>query len=79
MKRGAVTIAQMGKAPLVPAAYKGPSSGKELFKKGKMKLIIGEPLQQADFAHLPSKERLAAMTEALNNSIKELEMKLEQL
>ncbi|MEG7335284.1 1-acylglycerol-3-phosphate O-acyltransferase [Bacillus sp. 0102A] len=79
LKRGAVTIAQMGKAPLVPAAYKGPSSGKGLFKKEKMKLIIGEPLQQADFAHLPSKERLAAMTEALNNSIKELENKLEQL
>jgi 1-acyl-sn-glycerol-3-phosphate acyltransferase len=69
----------MGKAPLVPAAYKGPSSGKALFKKGKMKLIIGKPLQQADFAHLPSKERLAAMTEALNHSIKELEKKLEQL
>ncbi len=35
LKRGAVTIAQMGKAPLVPAAYKGPSTGKALFKKGK--------------------------------------------
>ncbi|PSA92423.1 1-acyl-sn-glycerol-3-phosphate acyltransferase [Bacillus atrophaeus] len=79
LKRGAVTIAQLGKAPLVPAAYKGPSSGKALFKKGKMKLIIGKPLRQEDFAHYSSKEKLAAMTDALNNSIKELEKKLEQL
>ena len=35
LKRGAVTIAQMGKAPLVPAAYKGPSTGKALFKREK--------------------------------------------
>ncbi|MBT2573995.1 1-acylglycerol-3-phosphate O-acyltransferase [Bacillus sp. ISL-51] len=79
LKRGAVTIAQMGKAPLVPAAYKGPSTGKELFKKGKMKLIIGEPLFQEDFADYAPKERLAAMTEELNSRIKELEKKLEQM
>lgn len=78
LKRGAVTIAQMGKAPLVPALIKDLRAERNCSKR-KMKLIIGEPLQQADFAHLPSKERLARMTEALNNSIKELEMKLEQL
>ncbi|KAA0811870.1 1-acyl-sn-glycerol-3-phosphate acyltransferase [Bacillus licheniformis] len=79
LKRGAVTIAQMGKAPLVPAAYSGPSNGKELFKRGKMKLIIGEPLNQEDFAQYLSKEKLVKMTEALNDSIKALEKKLEQL
>ncbi|MBU8683110.1 1-acyl-sn-glycerol-3-phosphate acyltransferase [Bacillus haynesii] len=79
LKRGAVTIAQMGKAPLVPAAYSGPSNGKGLFKRGKMKLIIGEPLNQEDFAQYSSKEKLVKMTEALNDSIKALEKKLEQL
>ena len=79
LKRGAVTIAQMGKAPLVPAAYKGPSTGKALFKKGKMRLIIGEPIFLEDFSDLAPKERLAAMTEELNARIKELEKNLEQL
>ncbi|MEC1285881.1 1-acylglycerol-3-phosphate O-acyltransferase [Bacillus paralicheniformis] len=79
LKRGAVTIAQMGKAPLVPAAYSGPSNEKELFKRGKMKLVIGEPLKQEDFAQYSSKEKLVKMTEALNDSIKALEKKLEQL
>jgi len=79
LKRGAVTIAQMGRAPLVPAAYSGPSNEKELFKRGKMKLVIGEPLNQEDFAQYSSKEKLVKMTEALNDSIKALEKKLEQL
>ncbi|MCJ2144904.1 lysophospholipid acyltransferase family protein [Bacillus sp. B19-2] len=79
LKRGAVTIAQMGKAPLVPAAYSGPSNEKELFKRGKMKLVIGEPLKQEAFAQYSSKEKLVKMTEALNDSIKSLEKKLEQL
>ncbi|MDA1476071.1 lysophospholipid acyltransferase family protein [Bacillus changyiensis] len=79
LKRGAVTIAQMGKAPLVPAAYSGPSNGKELFKKGKMKLIIGKPLNQEDFSQYSSKEKLAKMTEALSHSIKVLEKQLKEL
>ncbi|WP_435541477.1 lysophospholipid acyltransferase family protein [Bacillus paralicheniformis] len=79
LKRGAVTIAQLERAPLVPAAYSGPSNEKELFKRGKMKLVIGEPLNQEDFAQYSSKEKLVKMTEALNDSIKALEKKLEQL
>ncbi|MBW4884056.1 MAG: 1-acyl-sn-glycerol-3-phosphate acyltransferase, partial [Bacillus sp. (in: Bacteria)] len=50
-----------------------------LFKRGKMKLVIGEPLNQEDFAQYSSKEKLVKMTEALNDSIKALEKKLEQL
>ncbi|MCC9089021.1 MULTISPECIES: lysophospholipid acyltransferase family protein [Bacillus] len=76
LKRGAVTIAQLGKAPIVPAAYKGPSNAKSLFKKGKMRLIIGEPIELSEFDHLPPKERLGAMTEVLNTKIKELEAQL---
>ncbi|MGE6630813.1 lysophospholipid acyltransferase family protein [Bacillus sp. NPDC077027] len=76
LKRGAVTIAQMGKAPIVPAAYRGPSNGKSLFKKGKMQLIIGEPIMLEEFDHLPAKERLGAMTEVLNQRIKDLENQL---
>lgn len=71
-----MTIAQLGKAPIVPAAYKGPSNAKSLFKKGKMRLIIGEPIELSEFDHLPPKERLGAMTEVLNTRIKELEAQL---
>ncbi len=41
-----------------------------------MRLIIGEPIEQSEFDHLPPKERLGAMTEVLNTRIKELEAKL---
>ncbi|RSK55313.1 lysophospholipid acyltransferase family protein [Bacillus canaveralius] len=44
LKRGAVTIAKMGKVPIVPAAYSGPTNLKELFTNKKIKIIIGNPL-----------------------------------
>ncbi|ALC80573.1 MULTISPECIES: lysophospholipid acyltransferase family protein [Bacillus] len=79
LKRGAVTIAQLGKSPLVPAAYSGPSNEKDLFKKGKMQLIIGEPIYPEDFAEYKQKEKLSMMTDVLNERIKELEKKLQQM
>jgi 1-acyl-sn-glycerol-3-phosphate acyltransferase len=79
LKRGAVTIAQLGKSPLVPAAYSGPSNGKDLFKKGKMKLIIGEPIHPEDFSEYKQKVKLSVMADVLNERIKELENKLRQM
>ncbi len=68
----------MGKAPLVPAAYKGPSTGKALFKRENAAYHRRADFLE-DFSDLAPKERLAAMTEELNARIKELEKKLEQL
>ncbi len=43
LKQGAITIAQLAKAKIVPAAYVGPRNLKEVFKRQKGYLIYGEP------------------------------------
>ncbi|MFB7639239.1 lysophospholipid acyltransferase family protein [Peribacillus butanolivorans] len=44
LKQGAITIAQRSKAPIIPVAYEGPNSFKELFIKREAYLIFGEPI-----------------------------------
>ncbi|MDR4889737.1 1-acyl-sn-glycerol-3-phosphate acyltransferase [Fredinandcohnia sp. QZ13] len=44
LKQGAITIAQRSKVPVVPAAYVGPNTVKELLKLKKAKLIFGDPM-----------------------------------
>ncbi|MER2191901.1 MAG: lysophospholipid acyltransferase family protein [Solibacillus sp.] len=43
LKQGAVTIAQLSKAQIVPAAYIGPKDVKGVFKREKAKLVYGKP------------------------------------
>lgn len=43
LKAGAVTIAQLAKSQIVPAAYIGPKSAKGVFKRQKGFLIYGKP------------------------------------
>lgn len=43
LKAGAVTIAQLAKAQIVPAAYIGPKNAKGVFKRQKGYLIYGKP------------------------------------
>lgn len=43
LKAGAVTIAQLAKAEILPAAYIGPKSAKGVFKRQKGYLIYGKP------------------------------------
>lgn len=43
LKAGAVTIAQLAKTQIVPAAYIGPRSAGEVFKRQKGYLIYGKP------------------------------------
>ena len=43
LKSGAVTIAQLSKAQIVPAAYIGPTGMKGVFKREKAYLIYGKP------------------------------------
>src|SRR5690625_6904779 len=44
LKRGAVTIANYAKSPIVPAAYVGPNNFKELFKWKSSKIIFCNPI-----------------------------------
>ena len=43
LKAGAVTIAQLSKAQIVPAAYIGPTNFKGMFRRQKAYLIYGKP------------------------------------
>jgi 1-acyl-sn-glycerol-3-phosphate acyltransferase len=43
LKQGAVTIAQLSKSQIVPAAYVGPKDFKGMFRREKAYLIYGEP------------------------------------
>ncbi|WP_274308424.1 lysophospholipid acyltransferase family protein [Solibacillus daqui] len=43
LKAGAITIAQLSKAQIVPAAYIGPKDAKGVFKRQKGYLVYGKP------------------------------------
>lgn len=75
LKRGAVTIASYGKAPIVPAAYVGPNNFKDLFKRVKPKLIFGDPIYASE--DLPRREAMDLMMEQLNEALLELRKKIE--
>ncbi|WP_369901443.1 lysophospholipid acyltransferase family protein [Bacillus manliponensis] len=66
LKAGAVTIALRSNVPLVPAAYVGPTSLKELLKGKKAKIIFGEPIQAQESEKMSRKELMQNMTEELN-------------
>ena len=74
MKGGAVTIARMAKAPIVPIVYQGPFTFMNILKRQKMFVKIGEPI------HLPegrlSKEELAQYDELLIQKFDELDQKI---
>lgn len=74
LKRGAVTIASRGKAPIVPAAYVGPNNFRDLFKRVKPKLIFGEPIYVND--NLPRREAMDQMMEELNKALIKLQNKI---
>ena len=78
LKQGAITIAQLAKAQIVPAAYIGPNTLGELFSKKKGYLIYGEPFYvtgkgkdgREEFTHHLEHE-LVSLMEELHNRIEE--------
>jgi len=73
LKRGAVTIANLAKVPIVPAAYKGPTNLKGILRGEKVQIIFGEPI---DFSKKLKKEELQIETKRLTNIIQQLELSL---
>ncbi|MEK4485886.1 lysophospholipid acyltransferase family protein [Psychrobacillus sp. FSL H8-0484] len=74
LKRGAVTISNLSKAPIVPALYVGPRTLKELRKMKKATIIFGEPI----YINTSSKDELATYTELLNEQTILLEKQIEK-
>lgn len=74
MKRGAVTIANLAKVPVVPAAYTGPETLKGVLKRERIHVIFGEPME----INARGKEQLLEKTEELSKRIQELESQLKK-
>jgi 1-acyl-sn-glycerol-3-phosphate acyltransferase len=76
LKQGAITIAQRSKVPIIPAAYEGPNTFKELFTKREVYLIYGEPIYLSNL-----KEQRDYFTnlleERMNSLLKEIQAKKE--
>ncbi|MEK5037559.1 lysophospholipid acyltransferase family protein [Sporosarcina sp. FSL K6-3457] len=72
LKRGAVTIANLSQAPIIPAIYIGPRTLKELRKMKKATIIFGEPIH----IETRSKEELENFTELLNERTNSLQKQL---
>lgn len=76
LKQGAITIAQLSKAKIVPAAYVGPRNVGEVLKRGKGYLIYGEPFavgsgkEARDEATQFLEQELVRLTEELKEKIK---------
>ena len=72
LKAGAITIAQLAKAQIVPAAYIGPRNIKGVFKREKGYLIYGEPfsIESGKEARDVSMQHLEAELERLTNELK---------
>lgn len=74
VKRGAATIAAMSKAPIVPAAYHGPKTFKELVLSRKKAYIkFGAPIQTVDYVNQFKKsEAIDQMTAQLEKEMTKL-------
>ncbi|HBZ09251.1 MAG TPA: 1-acyl-sn-glycerol-3-phosphate acyltransferase [Bacillus bacterium] len=68
LKRGAVTLANLAKVPIVPAVYEGPANLKELWKARKATIIFGEPF----FVNTNSKDEIVEFTDHLSEEINKL-------
>lgn len=75
LKQGAVTIAQLSKSIIVPAAYIGPKNIKGVLKREKAYLIYGEPIEIG-----PGKEARDEAThlleERMNTLLEEIRTKM---
>ncbi|MBV6685213.1 1-acyl-sn-glycerol-3-phosphate acyltransferase [Bacillus sp. JRC01] len=68
-KRGAITIANLSRVPIVPAAYHGPTSFKELLRnRHKAVIVIGQPYT----VRAKDKEQMTAETKVLSGKINDL-------
>nr|WP_051086772.1 lysophospholipid acyltransferase family protein [Saccharibacillus kuerlensis] len=79
MKRGAVTIANMAKVPIVPAAYAGPTGLKELLSGKKTRIVIGDPILTVSQDPSQGKKDIGELADRLALAMNNLETGLKQL
>lgn len=74
LKQGTITIAQLSKAPVVPAAYIGPNTPKDVFRRQKGYLIFGEPF----YVTAKGKEGREEYTHLLEKALMDLQEQLKE-
>jgi len=77
LKRGAATIANLAKVPIVPAAYSGPTDIKGLLKGNKIRVMFGDPilLQKED----GTRKDVAELTKEMTDVMASLQVQLDAI
>lgn len=75
LKGGAALISKMAKVPIVPAVYQGPLSLKELFKRKRVVVRFGEPIDVSDIKKM-DKEGMAEVERRMNAAFKQLDQEV---
>ena len=79
LKRGAATIAMLGKAPILPAAYVGPKKIHGLIT-GQAMIKIGEPIDTTDIPKdLKRNEKVEYLTKEIEKRTNELKKELNEI
>lgn len=79
LKRGAATIAMLGKAPILPAAYVGPKKIHGLIT-GQAMIKIGEPIDTTDIPKdLKRNEKVESLTKEIEKRTNQLQKELNEI
>lgn len=79
LKRGAATIAMLGKAPILPAAYVGPKKIHGLIT-GQAMIKIGEPIDTTDIPKdLKRNEKVEYLTKEIEKCTNQLQKELNEI
>lgn len=76
LKGGMAVIAKMAKVPIVPSVYQGPLTLKDLFKRKKVTLRFGEPIDISDIPKM-NKEGIAEVERRIQTAFDQLDKEVD--
>jgi len=76
LKGGVALIAKMAKVPIVPAVYQGPLTLKELFKRRKVVVRFGEPIDVSNIAKI-DKDGIAEIEQRMQNAFNQIDQEID--
>lgn len=75
LKGGAALIAKMAKVPIVPVVYQGPLTFGGLFKRKKVSVRIGDPIDISDIPKM-NQEGFAEVEKRMNQAFAQLDQEI---
>lgn len=76
LKGGVALIAKMAKVKIVPAVYQGPLTLKDLFKRRRVTVRFGEPIDISDVPKM-DKEGIAEVERRMQNAFDSLDKEID--